>query len=398
MRKGVFMEDRAIAGERHLRGARRVDAHTSTGPGLGPGAESSAGRIKELDGIRGLAVVAIVVTHATPDWLHLGWAAVDLFFGLSGFLITSIVLKHGGTPKFLRRFYVRRGLRTWPIYYLTILGLIVFRRYLPVHFDWSGLWYYLTYTQNVPIYWSGVNPRFHGFLAHTWSLAIEEQFYLLWPALVLLCGPRRVPLLATTCIMVSVVAGGSAGRRPSCSREWMAWRWELFSRRSSMARSSPSGGSPASWRASPPWGSSGSSRLGSPSESACRIEHCSTHALLAINLVGMGLIGVAVTRAGAPWLATLRCRPLTYLGEISYGLYLYHFVILLCSAAQLRLWAPWEMPPVRLLVTTLLCFLAAGLSWTLIERPILKLKDRFDYGSRTRMRLEPRNTLPGHVL
>ena len=202
------MEDRAIAGERHLRGARRVDAHTSTGPGLGPGAESSAGRIKELDGIRGLAVVAIVVTHATPDWLHLGWAAVDLFFGLSGFLITSIVLKHGGTPKFLRRFYVRRGLRTWPIYYLTILGLIVFRRYLPVRLDWSGLWYYLTYTQNVPIYWSGVNPRFHGFLAHTWSLAIEEQFYLLWPALVLLCGPRRVPLLATTCIMVSVVARG----------------------------------------------------------------------------------------------------------------------------------------------------------------------------------------------
>ena len=87
--------------------------------------------IRELDGIRGLAAVAIVVFHAQPDWLPLGWAAVDLFFGLSGFLITSIVLKHGQSPGFLRQFYLRRGLRIWPIYYLTLLGFIVFAHHLP---------------------------------------------------------------------------------------------------------------------------------------------------------------------------------------------------------------------------------------------------------------------------
>jgi peptidoglycan/LPS O-acetylase OafA/YrhL len=102
--------------------------------------------------------------------------------------------------------------------------------------------------------------------------------------------------------------------------------------------------------------------------------------LLAVNIVGMAWIGMCVTRAGSRWLAPLRWAPFTYLGQISYGLYLYHYIILMISAGRLRLWAPWEMPPGRLLLSLVLCLFTASLSWRLIERPILRLKARYEYG------------------
>ena len=124
------MDEVDLDGADHAAARRRADlpAPASNRSESGP---AGAARISELDGIRGLAAVAIVIFHARPDWLPLGWAAVDLFFGLSGFLITSIVLEHGNSAGFLRRFYLRRGLRIWPIYYLTILGFIILARGFP---------------------------------------------------------------------------------------------------------------------------------------------------------------------------------------------------------------------------------------------------------------------------
>ena len=117
--------------------------------------------------------------------------------------------------------------------------------------------------------------------------------------------------------------------------------------------------------------------------------------LLAINLAGMGVIGIVVTRANAAWLAPLRWGVLTYLGKISYGLYLYHYIILRISAGRLRLWAPWEMPVNRQVLTIVLCFLAASLSWALIEQPILRLKRRFEYDGRRREPAPSRKIAPG---
>ena len=85
----------------------------------------AAGRIIELDSLRGLAAIAVIVFHSKEAWLPCGWAGVDLFFVLSGYLITSIVLRDGGSAGFLRKFYIRRGLRTWPIYYLLIALVII---------------------------------------------------------------------------------------------------------------------------------------------------------------------------------------------------------------------------------------------------------------------------------
>lgn len=378
------MDEIAIEGESNSHTAWRADPPAPARTKAKSAIMIDQGRIGELDGIRGLAAVAIVVFHAQPDWLPLGWAAVDLFFGLSGFLITSIVLKHGDLPGFLHRFYLRRGLRIWPIYYLTLLGFILFRHRLLVRCDWTGFWYYLTYTQNIPLYWSTEAPRFHGFLNHTWTLAIEEQFYLLWPVVVGLCGARHVPLLALGCAGLSVIArafgwpasllltrmdglvlGGLLAAILHCgvmtrSRVgWLCWGMVVL-------------------------GVSGVVAIAATLHLSCRDLSASGPGLLAINIIGMGLIGVAVTGSGSAWFAPLRWGPLIYLGKISYGLYLYHYVILMVSAGQLRLWAPWAMPSGRLLVTVQLCLLAASLSWLLIEQPILRLKKRFEYDSRRR--------------
>ena len=96
-------------------------------------------RVGELDSLRGFAAIAVMIFHAREAWLPFGWAAVDLFFVLSGYLITSIILRQGGRPGFLSSFYVRRGLRTWPIYYLLIAFLIVLSPVLPRAFEWPQL-------------------------------------------------------------------------------------------------------------------------------------------------------------------------------------------------------------------------------------------------------------------
>jgi len=376
------MDEMGIEGGSNPHTAWRADPPAAARSMAEPASGGDQGRISELDGIRGLAAVAIVVFHAQPDWLPLGWAAVDLFFGLSGFLITSIVLKHGDSPGFLRQFYLRRGLRIWPIYYLTLLAFILFRHRLPVRCDWTGFWYYLTYTQNLPLYWSAEAPRFHGFLNHTWTLAIEEQFYLLWPVVVLLCGARRVPLLALACAGLSVMA-----RVCGWPASLLLTRMDGLVLGGLLAALLHCGviiRSRAGWlfRGMAALGATGVAALAAALHLSCKELAVSGPGLLAINIVGMGLIGVAVTGSGSAWLAPLRWGPLTYLGKIGYGLYLYHYVILMISAGQLRLWAPWTMPAGRLLMTVLLCFLAASLSWVLIEQPILGLKSRFEYESR----------------
>ncbi|MGC8644256.1 MAG: acyltransferase family protein, partial [Isosphaeraceae bacterium] len=127
------------------------------------------GRVVELDSLRGLAALAVVIFHTNSSWLPFGWAAVDLFFVLSGFLITSIILRHGGSPGFLRGFYVRRGLRTWPIYYLLIAFFCIVSPLLSRPCLWSSLPFAVTYTQGLARVWPAAAVPFSRYLAHTWS-------------------------------------------------------------------------------------------------------------------------------------------------------------------------------------------------------------------------------------
>ncbi len=163
-------------------------------------------RVKELDSIRGLAALVIVFYHLWFQNIGILGSAVDLFFVLSGYLITTIILANSFSERFLFSFYMRRGLRIWPIYYVTLLGMVLIYAYLPPCGNLSDLPYYLTFTQEIAHYRPSMEPSFPSAFRHTWSLAIEEQFYLFWPPLVWWFGRKRLPVASMLLVVVALSA------------------------------------------------------------------------------------------------------------------------------------------------------------------------------------------------
>jgi peptidoglycan/LPS O-acetylase OafA/YrhL len=173
-------------------------------------------RDPRLDGVRGIAILLVLVCHLTqyggmrPDgpFLDRVWRAwtmplgfgVDLFFVLSGFLITGILLDTREGPDYFRNFYARRVLRIFPLYYASLA--VAFLLIPSVRRDAVWYWTYLTNFRFAEVGWPKVP-----YLGHFWSLAVEEQFYLVWPALVFFLPRRALPWLC-----LGAVAYGIAGR------------------------------------------------------------------------------------------------------------------------------------------------------------------------------------------
>ncbi|MCB9663986.1 MAG: acyltransferase [Alphaproteobacteria bacterium] len=206
----------------------RPDALAAREQGNGPRDPDLHGHLPALDGLRALAVTAVIVHHglqlvvpvdAASRLLvaagHLGWMGVDLFFVLSGFLITGILVDVRGSPSYFRAFYLRRVVRIFPLYYAALAAwsaLVVLRSGAAgLDPDLAGLW---LYASNYVLVWRdawGSRP-----VAHFWSLAVEEQFYLFWPALVALVAPARLRgvlgalvVLTLAGRLVQLSAGGS---------------------------------------------------------------------------------------------------------------------------------------------------------------------------------------------
>ena len=174
------------------------------------------GRIRALDGVRGLAIVVVVVHNAA--WISgnsgqlttklftslaaAGWAGVELFFVLSGFLITGILRDTRTNPDFFRRFYYRRSLRIFPLYFL-LLGVVALvvaplqRGSLWSESVRAHQWTYWLYLSN----WTEPFGRSIRGLSHLWSLAVEEQFYLLWPFAVWCFGAKGLLRLSAALAM-----------------------------------------------------------------------------------------------------------------------------------------------------------------------------------------------------
>jgi len=157
------------------------------------GAPTRSQRSDAIDAVRGVAILLVVSLH----WFELpfGWSGVDLFFVLSGYLIGGILIDNRDSPAYFRTFYARRCFRIVPLYLLFLVVTVTsFKGELP-------LWRYLTFTQNfawVPTSLIGAGPR-----GLTWSLAVEEQFYLILPAMIWLLPNRRLLFLSAGLVIAA---------------------------------------------------------------------------------------------------------------------------------------------------------------------------------------------------
>jgi peptidoglycan/LPS O-acetylase OafA/YrhL len=332
----------------------------------------------ELDGLRALAVLAVFASHVGWGPLLGGWIGVGVFFVLSGYLITSILLKEWQRTQSikLRRFYLRRLLRLYP----ALLVMLAFcTLFIPV-FSYGG---YVFTALATGLYFqdfvTGLEGSSHGFL-HTWSLAVEEQFYLLWPLVLILALRRRWSVLnvALTGVLIS-------------------WSLLIFT---TQARGHEA---PASYAM--PYTRAGELLLGCAfaawlATSPRVLNWAFVRLALAPGcLLGLGvlllisgpagmsswmplqIIGTAVLSAGLitglradtgqPTARLLQLRPLVGLGVVSYGFYLFHLPLLILSVKYLP--GPWAGQVAFALVITLAAALG---SYRWLERPLLSLKSR----------------------
>jgi peptidoglycan/LPS O-acetylase OafA/YrhL len=176
-----------------------------------PSAGTNVGdRIPGLDGVRGFAIILVLLWHyvAMPlthqpggglnfvrQILGVCWSGVDLFFVLSGFLLGGILIENRNSPNYFRTFYLRRASRIFPLYYAWLFAVVCAGYFLgsgklfPVFAGFGSFWPFFTYTQNIT---QVLVPNTEGgaVLGVTWSLAVEEQFYLILPFIIYFVTPK----------------------------------------------------------------------------------------------------------------------------------------------------------------------------------------------------------------
>lgn len=346
----------------------------------------------QLDGIRAIAVLMVFVSHWVP-WtsqagLPWGNVGVDLFFVLSGFLITDILLQgrryveEGSQGLFLtlRQFYIRRILRIFPLYYAFLLVYALAAPH-PANGLTPWLW---TYTLN--LFRVLVDNHWEGPISHLWSLSVEEQFYLVWPWIILLT-PRRLLLPA---LLVSVAVGPVAktilamyGLPEGAIRFFTLSRLDTLAMGGLLAYAVTQYGLQAVVKSR---AVDGLFWIGMPIFCAVvglRAAGIGSTSWMILELSAETLLcGWVVLRAaqgfGGPIGRMLASGPLVYLGKISYGLYLLHKPI----PDVLREFGvdTNRIPPgIDFLLYTGLAILVASLSWYLLEAPINSLKRHFPY-------------------
>jgi len=170
-----------------------------------------------FNGLRAIAILLVFLVHfghyLLPDrYTWFGWIGVDLFFVLSGFLITGILFDSLQDPHYFRNFYIRRALRIFPIFYTFFLLLFLLTPILHLEYDKTLLFFFF-YVGNLTLHFIHVNPtiismHFHGHtivtnIGHLWSLCVEEQFYLVWPAVIWFVRTRK--RLMQICVVASII-------------------------------------------------------------------------------------------------------------------------------------------------------------------------------------------------
>ncbi len=348
------------------------------------------GFIRELDGLRGIAILMVMVHRFGPrtgvgvaaDVAGAGWIGVDLFFVISGFLIAGILLDTKGDPGYFRNFYARRALRIFPLYYLFVIGVFVVFWHNPEFRERAGspIWY-LVHLGNVPEGLLGNNTPY--WIAPVWSLAIEEQFYMTFPLVVYLLDRKRLTIVLVAMIglapvirLVTMLSFPDHERVQYlftlCRIDTIAIgcllavivrtvdieRWRNHAKLIALAAL--------------------------PSvvvlAVASRLDRTSSFdRVFGYSVVAVGcaaIVALVVFSRGTRATAPLRFGWLTYLGKLCFGLYLLHRPAdTVVSAIGHRLGIQHDLWMLIPKVGVAIVF--ATVSWRFIERPFLRLKDRF---------------------
>ena len=370
----------------------------------------TAGRhIEALDGVRGLAILLVLIDHLfwSNDQpvggriLHFvaqaraaGWVGVDLFFVLSGFLITGILYDTLQTPHFFRNFYARRVLRIFPLYYgfLFALTIVLHLR----HESWTPKFYQLlTYTDNLPLRSFGPFTYAAWFnINHFWSLAVEEQFYLFWPFLVFLLRTKRAIVMAAAggivfslALRVYLLSTSIPAVNPYVLYIWTPARLDGLLAGAALAMLVRSRFHRMVLRAAVPLLVGGIAVVAAIwwKNSGFNWERPLWVAVWGETLLALlfsALIGLAL-KSGSMWQSAFSPSWLRFFGRYSYGLYVYHYTLCALFLERLRVTLQHTVhsSALALLFAGLgvggLSVLVAWLSFHLYERHFLSLKRYF---------------------
>jgi peptidoglycan/LPS O-acetylase OafA/YrhL len=366
----------------------RAEAITPAGPsGVAP--RLRLGHRPALDGVRGVAILAVVAAHTERFRSPAGFEAVDVFFVLSGFLITCLLLEEWqrrGTIS-LRRFYMRRILRLLPALGVMLLTFVIYHwcisprpTAIAVSIDALVAFFY---SSNWALAYGFHQPNLFG---HAWSLSIEEQFYVAWPLLLLLLlrftrfPKSTLNWLLLGAFLVSVervllLASGSSFHRLFYGTDTRAGRLLLGCAGGLAFHTGVLGASVAL-----PWGwrvlkvsayisAAGLALLGAYSPFTWEFEFCVVYFL--IPIFGTLLVLELVQEERGLLRRLFEMRWLTYIGKISYGVYLWHYPIF--TEVQRRHWPAAKELGIEFGLTAV----AVLASYYLLERPLLRLKARF---------------------
>jgi peptidoglycan/LPS O-acetylase OafA/YrhL len=364
--------------------------------------------IPALDGVRGIAILVVLLHHfrfllnanfpiqfTLIKLFDLGWCGVVLFFALSGFLITGILLDSRASQNYFATFYARRFLRIFPLYY-GYLALAFLGSWL-VHNLFGGIdplanvnpWWYLAYVQNFRPSTMLVDP----YLGHLWSLGVEEQFYLVWPLLVWLLRPVA---LTWTCVAMIPLSLGVrlyyAGQSPDLSAFVNTFTPASLDSLACGALVALAVRSPV-WRPrvalvvrpfmliSTVWFCILGWRAGGLFIYLFLIH---TWGITALALLFAAFVFVAATSDRGMITGFLNLKGLRFTGKISYSLYVLHplvfaLVLQVLAAVPVPAGLDLALNSEKIVLVLLASIAVAAGSWFYFEKPILGLKKRFQY-------------------
>jgi peptidoglycan/LPS O-acetylase OafA/YrhL len=369
-------------------------------------------RFPALDGIRALAVTIVFFNHYGGGshggfvlrlLNHLrenGWVGVDLFFVLSGFLITGILFDTRTDSHFFKRFFARRSLRIFPVFYLMFAILLLLTPLFHYQWQWLQLTFlvyfgnfFANYDFSLYELASPTHPAAKALIGHFWSLCVEEQFYLLWP-LVVWTVRDRICLLRTAfsvCLLALLLRIAMCLIFPAYSERWIVrtlpFRMDslLFGAALALLLRGPRSDL---WQRSCKWIFLGGMALVVPLFLKFRVIASPWILTIGFTLLAVtatGLIGMTL-RSGSPAFRFFYVKPLRIVGKYSYGFYLYHMIFQIAFVRLLILVTQKTHSLAIGGIIELSCafgasFLVAKLSYDLFEVRFLRWKVQFEYDS-----------------